>query len=613
MNSKKMATRSYSAIFSLALCGLVACTSLHVRVSAAESPAGIQQEQPRPSDAPAIKNSDFEAGVLGKLPEQWTVPALAGFEAALSNEHPKAGNKCAVIVRVGESKVPFGNLIQRVDATPFRGKRVRFRAAVRADVDAGRNQAQLWFRVDRMTADGQRAMGAFDNMGNRPIKDPKWNYYDIVGDVADDAERVTVGMMLLGEGKAWIDDASLVVVGADVPVTAKSPQGVGLSGKPLEQIKPGLFEITGAMQILRTQGTASEIVGSLIGKRASVAGQCVLIPLPLAYRDQVPIGYQLSVAPSSAIRAIDIYKDGPNNCVLKAELSEAIDWDHIEITFKSLVMVGPTDFGSVPKKAAIPASWPEDAEQWLASTWCADSEHERIKALGDEIRGTTTDVPEIIHLVQEKAAKAFASAQGRGTSLTAVEALDKQGSCTSCANLVAALLRASGVPARIVAGYPSWSGPLQTHYIVEAYIPDFGWYPIESTLGQAPWPNTHQVNVAIILPAHERQVKAGARCGIAPGVPYLSLTELPDNKAALISVGTIVGAPSCDHECRMLQPLQGTPDEWQAATMAATSRWTTWINSELALSAEGKMTFGRRLNGATANSISQLMRVIGEE
>ena len=42
--------------------------------------------------------------------------------------------------------------------------------------------------------------------------------------------------------------------------------------------------------------------------------------------------------------------------------------------------------------------------------------------------------------------------------LDAVQALDRQGSCTSCANLVAALLRGNGIPARILAGYPTYLG-----------------------------------------------------------------------------------------------------------------------------------------------------------
>ena len=74
----------------------------------------------------------------------------------------------------------------------------------------------------------------------------------------------------------------------------------------------------------------------------------------------------------------------------------------------------------------------------------------------------------------------YRNASGRVDALTATEALTKRGSCTSCANLGAALLRAQGIPARIVAGYPTWCGALQTHYVVEYWLPQGGWRLLES-------------------------------------------------------------------------------------------------------------------------------------
>ena len=50
----------------------------------------------------------------------------------------------------------FGNLMSRIDAAPYRGNRVRFRAAVRAEKEV----AMLWVRVDR----GPGQMGFFGNM-----------------------------------------------------------------------------------------------------------------------------------------------------------------------------------------------------------------------------------------------------------------------------------------------------------------------------------------------------------------------------------------------------------------------------------------------------------------
>jgi hypothetical protein len=83
--------------------------------------------------------------------------------------------------------------MQAIDATPFRGRRVRFRASVR--VESAR--AQLWMRVDRAANNP----GFFDNMMDRPINSAQWREYEIIGDVDEDATVLNIGMILPGKAK----------------------------------------------------------------------------------------------------------------------------------------------------------------------------------------------------------------------------------------------------------------------------------------------------------------------------------------------------------------------------------------------------------------------------
>lgn len=101
----------------------------------------------------------------------------------------------------------FGPFTQSIDAEPYRGKRVRLQAAVRADVTGNGNQAQLWLRIDG--PEGQQRF--LDNMGDRPITASDWDVYQITGPVAEDAERVVFGGFLLGSGMAYFDDFQLSV------------------------------------------------------------------------------------------------------------------------------------------------------------------------------------------------------------------------------------------------------------------------------------------------------------------------------------------------------------------------------------------------------------------
>lgn len=107
----------------------------------------------------------------------------------------------------------FGNLTQYLVGEPYRGRTVRLSAAVKTDLEEGKGQVQLWLRVDRPN----RAMGFFDNMADRPISSGEWRDYVIEGEVDADATGIALGVILLGTGRAWIDDVSLTVDGGEIP------------------------------------------------------------------------------------------------------------------------------------------------------------------------------------------------------------------------------------------------------------------------------------------------------------------------------------------------------------------------------------------------------------
>lgn len=155
--------------------------------------------------APA--NLDFEQGAVGEAPAGWSVP-VPKYRVAVSETAPKSGARCVEIQSLEESE-GIGNLMQTLDATPYRGKRVRFRAAVRAEVEPSTGHAELWMRVDRPG----EAPGFFRNMADRPITASEWREYEIVGEVAEDALALNFGGFLQGKGRAWIDAASLQILG----------------------------------------------------------------------------------------------------------------------------------------------------------------------------------------------------------------------------------------------------------------------------------------------------------------------------------------------------------------------------------------------------------------
>jgi hypothetical protein len=118
----------------------------------------------------------------------------------------------------------FATVMQSVPALPLRGKTIRLRGLVRADLSAAdsANGAALWLRVDRPN----QQMGFFDNMGNRPIRSPDWRQYDIEGAVADDATSIAFGAMCGGATTGEFEAIELAVrdaSGAWTPIEIKDP------------------------------------------------------------------------------------------------------------------------------------------------------------------------------------------------------------------------------------------------------------------------------------------------------------------------------------------------------------------------------------------------------
>ncbi|MEK7409649.1 MAG: erythromycin esterase family protein [Acidobacteriota bacterium] len=166
--------------------------------------------------APAVAqtgpaNLDFEQGEPGSTPPGWFVPQMlgnAGYSAELRRQGCRNGGCAVVLVPANPPPQTFGNLMQRFDAAPYRGKTIRFQAWVRLEPVDPQDRAQLWLRVDRPN----RQMGLFDNMDDRPVRSPAWTRCEIAGEIDADAEYLNLGVMSLGRGRAWIDDASLEIV-----------------------------------------------------------------------------------------------------------------------------------------------------------------------------------------------------------------------------------------------------------------------------------------------------------------------------------------------------------------------------------------------------------------
>jgi len=160
----------------------------------------------------APQNTDFEDGEAGAPPADWEARSKLrryDFHIATSEERPHSGKRCAVISRspgrhFGEIPGSFG---QRLDAAAYQGKKVWLRAAARADVSGVGNGS--WLRLSVLKEGFGPQATAFDSLDNHPVTSADWRVYEIVADVPQDAESISYGLVLVGDGKAWLDSVSL--------------------------------------------------------------------------------------------------------------------------------------------------------------------------------------------------------------------------------------------------------------------------------------------------------------------------------------------------------------------------------------------------------------------
>lgn len=188
-------------LFTLVLAMLLISTGAH-----AQRPMAPVQAHP--------VNLDLEEGEIGKMPDGWFIKTWpehkeADYAVELLEEIPYSGRRCARIYQGKEKKAEeFGALMQTFDAAPYRGKAVRLRAAVRAEVSSASNHTQLWLRVDLKGG----ALGLLDQMRDRPIMSNVWHEYEVIGQIGENAEWINIGLRLVGKGQAWLDAVSFEIL-----------------------------------------------------------------------------------------------------------------------------------------------------------------------------------------------------------------------------------------------------------------------------------------------------------------------------------------------------------------------------------------------------------------
>ncbi|MCP3138797.1 AraC family transcriptional regulator [Pyxidicoccus xibeiensis] len=157
------------------------------------------------------------SGGSQKLPVGWYVTESAPkrYEAGVDSSAPCEGTRSAYLRSLTPDENGYGTFMQAFGAQDFRGKRLRFSAALRVkDVEGW---AGLWMRVEG--PDPKQPL-AFDNMQSRAlVGSVGCKRYEVVLDVPKEATTIMAGLIMSGTGHAWMGGVRFEPVDASVPVT----------------------------------------------------------------------------------------------------------------------------------------------------------------------------------------------------------------------------------------------------------------------------------------------------------------------------------------------------------------------------------------------------------
>ena len=140
-----------------------------------------------------------------------------------SDSESHEGSGCGLLdTRSIDGEQDFAGANYKLDPAELRNKRIRFSAMVKtADIDK-QERVMLAIRAISLGNDGSRHTAAWDNMWERPIRDTTWRKYELVIDIGDDIQTIECGIVVVGKGAAWIDNAQVEVVDADVATTGQT-------------------------------------------------------------------------------------------------------------------------------------------------------------------------------------------------------------------------------------------------------------------------------------------------------------------------------------------------------------------------------------------------------
>lgn len=163
-------------------------------------------------------NLDFEESAIGEKPKDWI--AWSRFErlgvTMTTSDDAYTGEKSLKIHRPeGPKYGEIGpNVMQVIDASPYRGKNISFKAVAKADVDPD-SYAFLHLKIESWSEEDTHESSeppSFDSLDKFRVESADWKPYTIEAFVPENANNISYSVNLTDFGTVWLDAVEIEMV-----------------------------------------------------------------------------------------------------------------------------------------------------------------------------------------------------------------------------------------------------------------------------------------------------------------------------------------------------------------------------------------------------------------
>jgi len=232
-----------------------------------------------------------------------------------------------------------------------------------------------------------------------------------------------------------------------------------------------------SLYIQRIEGNLS------VDRRAQQNPYQIYFHIPVPFRWQVPIHFELECDQLIDYRFVAV---DPPNVVCCARLTPA---PLTELTWQAWVLTKMEAWADLPTFVNVSelASLPDSVLPFLQATDCCQVDDPLVQNRAQILGGSCINILDQADAICDYVEAIPGGLPHTPIAFDAVYTLRYGNSCTGHAHAATALLRALGIPARNLLNVSSmFLGPMDQHWIIEFFLPTYGWVLMETAKGELP-------------------------------------------------------------------------------------------------------------------------------